>query len=72
MPVKNTANISPVQTEARRLLMRLKHAETRRKLAAHDELVAALRACEDAMTREDFGTITLLPKVRAALAKVES
>jgi hypothetical protein len=39
--------------------------------AAPPELLAALKLAEDAMTRGDFGAITLLPVLRDAIAKAE-
>ena len=40
-----------------------------RLIAAAPELLAALENATDAMAREDFGTITLLPKLRAAISR---
>ena len=40
-------------------------------IAAAPDLLAACNAELDAMIREDFGTITLLPRLRTAIAKAE-
>ena len=48
------------------------HAEAdTRLIAAAPELLEALKLAEDEMTRNDFGTLSLLPKIRAAIAKAE-
>lgn len=38
-------------------------------IAAAPDLLAALQAAVELMEQEDFGTITLVPKLRAAIAK---
>ena len=45
------------------------YAALERKAGAAPELLAALENATDAMAREDFGTITLLPKLRAAISR---
>ena len=40
-----------------------------RLIAAAPELLEALKAAFDLMVQEDFGTLTLVPKLRAAIAK---
>lgn len=42
-----------------------------RLIAAAPDLLAACNAAMDAMIREDFGTLTLVPLIRAAIAKAE-
>jgi hypothetical protein len=68
---ENTANISPEATAARKKWMRDRHAENKRKIAAHDELVAALRGLVNADGRRmsDQAYAILLDDARAALAK---
>lgn len=39
--------------------------------AAAPDLLAACEAAYEAVMREDFGTLTLAPKLRAAIAKAE-
>ena len=42
-----------------------------RLIAAAPDLLAALKAAVDLMEQEDFATLTLVPKFRAAIAKAE-
>ena len=41
-------------------------------VATHDDLVGALEAATDLMEQEDFATLSLVPKLRAAIAKAKS
>lgn len=42
-----------------------------RLIAAAPDLLAALEAAADLMEQEDFATLTLVPKLRAAIAKAK-
>lgn len=64
---ENGANITPKRTEARRAMMRRKHAEIKRKLASHDALVEALLACGEAL---DGWTLLPADKAKALLKTI--
>ena len=46
-------------------------AERKRRAECYPDLLAACEAALEAMLRNDFGTITLAPQLRAAIAKAK-
>jgi hypothetical protein len=68
---ENTSNVSEEVTAARRELMRRKHADIKRRLASHDDLVEALQDLYEWLDSTQLGELprASLSKAKAALKK---